>query len=239
MKPEPWKQFSDVELVVASLIGNLQAFDELAIRFRPAMLTVAEQIVGNNGAAEDVVQDALLLAFKALPQLDDLNRFSSWLYSITRHRALRHSKDEHRFELKSDLDEVILEHTYAVALDPAKIFEDHDEHNEVRVSIKQLPSEYQVVLRLYYWDNMPQQRIADFLSLPLSTVKWRLYKAKQMLRERLEQYYQEGDNHVYGTGKKQRNQTNLSLGGEYRETREGSDSHGNVEGRREKVHQTV
>ena len=189
MKPEPWKQFSDVELVVASLIGNLQAFDELAIRFRPAMITVAEQIVGNNGAAEDVVQDALLLSFKALPQLDDLNRFSSWLYSITRHRALRHSKDEHRFELKSDLDEVILEHTYAVALDPAKIFEDHDEHNEVQVSIKELPSEYQVVLRLYYWDNMPQQRMADFLSLPLSTVKWRLHKAKQMLRERLEQYY--------------------------------------------------
>ena len=193
MKPEPWKQSSDVELVVASLIGNLQAFDELAIRFRPAMLTVAEQIVGNNGVAEDVVQDALLLAFKALPQLDDLNRFSSWLYSITRHRALRHSRDEHRFELKSDLDEVILEHTHAGALDPAKIFEDDNEHNEVRVSIKQLPSEYQVVLRLYYWDNMPQQRIADFLSLPLSTVKWRLYKAKQMLRERLEQYYQKGD----------------------------------------------
>jgi RNA polymerase sigma-70 factor, ECF subfamily len=186
MNPEQWKQSSDVELIIAALVGNLEAFDELAIRFRPAMLTVAEQIVGHYGAAEDVVQDALLLAFKALPQLDDLNRFSSWLYSITRHRALRYLKEEGRFELSSDLDAIILEQTRAIAPDPAQVFEHRSNHHQVREAIQKLPSEYQVVLKLYYWDDMPQQRIADFLALPLTTVKWRLYKAKQMLKTHLE-----------------------------------------------------
>ena len=192
MTPEQWEDRSDVELVIAALVGNLQAFDELAVRFRPAMVTVAEQIVGREGAAEDVVQDALLLAFKALPQLDDLDRFSPWLYSITRRRALRYLKEENRFEPRSDLDAVILKHTYAIVPDPAQILDCENKHDEMREAITQLPSEYQVVLRLYYWDDMPQQNIADFLAIPLTTVKWRLYKAKQMLKERL-QKHQKGE----------------------------------------------
>ena len=74
---------SDTELVVAALAGNTQAFDVLVNRYRRAMLTVAQQIVRNPADAEDVVQDALLRAFEALPQLSDLNRFGAWLHSIT------------------------------------------------------------------------------------------------------------------------------------------------------------
>lgn len=56
----------DDELVLAALVGDLYAFDELVLRYRPAMDIVAEQIVGAAVGAEDVVQDALLLAYKAL-----------------------------------------------------------------------------------------------------------------------------------------------------------------------------
>jgi len=186
VKPEQWKQYSDVELVIAALVGNLQAFDELALRFRPAMLTVAYQIVGTYEAAEDVVQDALLLAFKALPQLDDVNRFAPWLYAITRHRAFRYLKEEGRHEPRSDLDEVILKHSRAIAPDVAQTFTTREIHRELCEAIKGLGQEHQVVLQLYYWDEMSQQQIADFLDLPLTTVKWRLYKAKQMLKAHLE-----------------------------------------------------
>ena len=54
------------ELVLAALVGDLYAFDELVLRYRPGMDIVAEQIVGAAVGAEDVVQDALLLAYKAL-----------------------------------------------------------------------------------------------------------------------------------------------------------------------------
>ena len=81
---------NDAELVVAALAGNTQAFDVLVTRYRRAMLTIAQQIVRNPTDAEDVVQDAFLRAFEALPQLSDLNRFGAWLHSITRNRALRY-----------------------------------------------------------------------------------------------------------------------------------------------------
>ena len=49
------------------------------------MMEVAKEILKDEAAAEDVVQDACLLAFKALPQLEKFDKFGSWLYAITRH----------------------------------------------------------------------------------------------------------------------------------------------------------
>lgn len=77
MSTEELKDAEDAELIVAVLAGNLKAFDELVFRYQRAMLTVAQQIVRDPTEAEDIVQDAFLLAFEALPQLDNLNRFGS------------------------------------------------------------------------------------------------------------------------------------------------------------------
>src|SRR5262245_6444660 len=80
---------SDEELVVGALLGDLGAFDELVRRFRGAVIAVAEGVLGSREAALDVAQEAFLLAFKALPQLDDAARFPAWLCAITRNRARR------------------------------------------------------------------------------------------------------------------------------------------------------
>ena len=172
----------DTDLVLAALIGDLHAFDELVLRYRPAMLIVAEQIVGTEAGAEDVAQDALLLAYKALPQLDDVSRFPSWLYAITRNRALRYVKENGQRPPPSELDYFIMTRSASIVRDPAQIYDTRDEHNALRDAIKTLPQEYQVVIGLYYWDEMPQQDIAEFTGLPLTTVKWRLHKARRLLR---------------------------------------------------------
>ena len=57
-------------LVVAAILGDLGAFDELAARYRAAVVRTAQSIVGREDA-EDVAQDTLLLAFKALPSIDE------------------------------------------------------------------------------------------------------------------------------------------------------------------------
>lgn len=185
MKPVEWHQRGNTELVIAAILGNLQAFDELVMRFRPAMLTVAEQVAGSSEAAEDIVQESLLLAFRALPQLEDIDRFSSWLHSITRHRAIRYCQESKRLEPRSDLDQFILKHSQAIVPDPFQILVRYERHARLNEAIQTLLPEHQLVVKLYYWDEIPQQAIAEFLDLPLSTVKWRLHKAKQDLRNRL------------------------------------------------------
>lgn len=176
----------DAELIIAVLAGNNKAFDELFNRYQRAMLTVAQQIVRNPADAEDIVQDAFLLAFEALPQLDNLNRFGAWLHSITRNRALRYIKRASRIQLHEDEDDELQIQAEPNSTDPAMILVRESTHEAIRDTIDSLPSDFQEVIKLYYWVDMPQKRIADFLSLPLTTVKWRLHKAKDMLKTLLE-----------------------------------------------------
>ncbi|MDE0400938.1 MAG: RNA polymerase sigma factor [Candidatus Poribacteria bacterium] len=177
---------SDAELVVVALAGNTQAFDVLVNRYRRAMLTVAQQIVRNAADAEDVVQDAFLRAFESLPQLTDLNRFGAWLHSITRNRALRYYKNASRYQPQEDMEPYLNTVSNTSATDPAQIVESELTQQGIRDAIQSLPADYQAVIELYYWAEMPQQRMAEFLSLPLTTVKWRLRKAKELLKTILE-----------------------------------------------------
>ena len=185
MEQISWKDRTDSELVLAALLGNLNAFDELVVRFRPAVFTVAKQFVASNEDAEDVTQDVFLLAFKALPQLDDLNKFGAWLYAITKNHAMRYQKKNGRIQPCSDIDDLILQHSRAIVPNPSDIVEQKETYRELNGAVERLSSEYQVVLKLYYWEEMSLKRVADFLALPLSTVKWRLHKGKQLLKEQL------------------------------------------------------
>ena len=177
---------NDAELVVAALAGNTQAYDLLVTRYRRAMLTVAQQIVRNPTDAEDVVQDAFLRAFEALPQLSDLNRFGAWLHSITRNRALRYYKSEGRYQPQEDMEPYLNRSADTSATDPARIVERELTQQAIRDVIQELPADFRAVIELYYWAEMPQKRMAEFLSLPLTTVKWRLHKAKDLLKTILE-----------------------------------------------------
>src|SRR5580765_8184360 len=106
----------DQLLVVAAILGDLEAFGELASRYRPAVMRTAQAIVGRE-FAEDVAQEALLLAFKALPSIEEPTRFAAWLSAITRHRAMRFVKREVQLRSRSvALDEVLLEKVGALSL---------------------------------------------------------------------------------------------------------------------------
>jgi len=185
MRPE---NLPDETLVIAAILGDLRSFDALVSRYRAAAYRVAQSIIGNSGAgselAEDAVQESLLLAFKALPSIEEPTKFASWLYAITRHVALRMSQRSRReSNQRVDLDEALLEYCDAFA----RPFAPHDTFEEawVRTAVDTLDEDHRLALKLRYYDEMPLKRIAGFLDLPLSTVKWRLHRAKQLLREKL------------------------------------------------------
>ena len=171
----------DEVLVMAAILGDLEAFEELVLRYRAAVVRLARTIVGNN-YAEDVAQDALLLAFKALPTIEEPNKFAAWLSAITRHRAFRFNKHESaQLSKRVGMDEVLLEKIDALARPLTKT----GDNKEVMLALDNLPNDYALPLRLRFLDEMPLKRIAAFMGVPLSTVKWRLHHGKQLLREKL------------------------------------------------------
>jgi RNA polymerase sigma-70 factor (ECF subfamily) len=179
----------DEVLVLGAILGDLEAFEQLVLRYRPAVVRLARTVVGADDA-EDVAQDALLLAFKALPTIEEPRRFAAWLSAITRHRALRFSKSEDKHVRKRvALDEALLEKIEALGMplaDKGTPLADKERDEEMITALDNLPADYAMPLRLHFLDDMPLKRIAAFMGVPLSTVKWRIHHGKKLLRTKIE-----------------------------------------------------
>jgi RNA polymerase sigma-70 factor (ECF subfamily) len=185
----PHRQATDEQLVLAALVGGIPAFDELVRRYRAAVIHVAEQVIGSRAAAEDVAQEVFLLAFKALQSLDEPAKFAGWLRAIARHRAHRVATREWRSQAteQSKLDTLIVSHSRELSRtsDPVEEFERREEQDAVWQAMESLPSEYREALFLRGHEDWPVEQIAAFLSLTEATVRGRLFRAREALRQRL------------------------------------------------------
>ncbi|MBF0280096.1 MAG: RNA polymerase sigma factor [SAR324 cluster bacterium] len=174
--------WSDELLAVSAILGDLDAFEELVIRYRSAVVRLAQSIVGI-ADAEDIAQDALLLAFQALPSIENPERFAAWLMTITRNRALRFIKEQRLRRIdNSVVNELLLERLVSLnhpLLEVQKMEED------LKQALQMLPSEYALVIKMRFFDEVPLKRIGAFLEIPVSTVKWRIFRGKQLLRNQI------------------------------------------------------
>lgn len=187
LTPECDDCLEDEDLVVAALLGSMTAFDALVRRYRAAVTLVAEQVIGRRDAAEDVAQEAFLLAFKALNQLEDPTRFAAWLCAITRHRARRVASRESRSSPteEAEMDRLILRQSEALTPGPEEQLLNTLEQAAIRAALGRTPVKYRLVVELYYYREWTVREIAGFLSLPLETVKWRLRQARELVRRQL------------------------------------------------------
>lgn len=170
----------DEILVSAALDGDRDAFDDLVSRHRRTALRTAVFIVGPD-RGEDVVQDALMFAFRALSTLRDRTKFLRWLLTITRYRALRVGRNESERRAGTvPLDGMLLETLSDLACAPR---EDRHGDDLLRSAIEKIPPGHAEVIRLHFLHGIPHQRIADLLGVKLSAVKWRCSRGKELIRE--------------------------------------------------------
>ena len=164
-------------LVEAAQGGSLSAFDRLAKAYRPGLVALARQFVQGE-AANDVAQDALLIAYRALPGLDDPSRFRSWIGSIVRNRALRLIS---RTRETAAIDELVL--AYAPSIVDRVVNDARS--SEILSAVRALPNDIGAVTELHYIQDWKTTEIAEILGVPLTTVKWRLHVGRRLLKKRL------------------------------------------------------
>ncbi|MHB8635341.1 MAG: RNA polymerase sigma factor [Fimbriimonadaceae bacterium] len=180
-----WACLSEFDLVVEARIGNLAAFDALVRRYRNAAMVQARAILRQRELAEDATQDAFLAAYKALPTLNDPTAFGPWLGTIVRHRATRLLAGEAPASVP--LDSVILAHTPSIVA----AMELDRQGCLLREAVAALGADIAPVMQLYYFDEWPVAKVALFLALPRTTVKWRLHVGRARLQEILSPNWEE------------------------------------------------
>ena len=186
-------ELPDELLVIEAILGNLEAFEQLVVRYRPAVVRLARTIVGSE-YAEDVAQESLLLAFKALPSIEEPRKFAPWLSAITRHRAFRFSKNETaQAKKRVPLDDALLEKIESLAKPSAykaltdQALADKERNEAMLEAVDSLSDDYAMPLKLHFLDDMPLKRISAFMGVPLSTVKWRIHHGKKLLKAKVEE----------------------------------------------------
>ena len=178
---------TDEELVASSLAGDRSAFDQLVLRWDRKIQGAIYRLIGSEEEARDLCQEAFLKAYRGLGAFKGEARFSSWLYQI----ALNLCRDRMRRRrgrtlvsldaLEADGQAPVLREE-ANALD---LVEARDLQQRVKAAVLALADEQREVIVLKEYEGLTFQEIAEVLDLPVSTVKTRLYRGLDRLRERL------------------------------------------------------
>jgi RNA polymerase sigma-70 factor, ECF subfamily len=163
-------------LVARARAGDIAAFENLAQRHVGALIGLAQQTTHDRHIAEDVAQDALLLAYRSLAQLDDPEKFAPWLYRIAIRQARRIS--QRRIEIASSNSREASSDTR----------DDDERRAQVRRAVGELEEPYRLVVTLRYLDGLNSAEIAKRLNIPDSTVRTYLSRAMPLLQQKLERY---------------------------------------------------
>jgi RNA polymerase sigma-70 factor (ECF subfamily) len=188
---------SDGELVDLALNGNLAAFETLYRRHSVSVFRTIQAVVRDRGAAEDLLQECFVRAYKNLHRVDQtVDSLAPWLHRIGLNLA--YNRVSRRSALLPGL-EVMSNILASPRLAPDRQVEHAELKRAVWEAVEQLDEKYRIVVVLYYLQELPVRDIGERLGLPCGTVKSRLYYARQLLREALVEDRRVAHLVVYGT----------------------------------------
>jgi RNA polymerase sigma-70 factor (ECF subfamily) len=176
----------DTQLVKASQQGDQDAFALLVRRHQRRVFNQSLRMLQDYDDASEVTQEAFLAAWQGLPSFRGEARFATWLYRIAYHCCLRQVEQRRR---ERDLQAVIQAEQLLEGMHREKQVEDilelRDRQAVVREQMEQLPTKYRSVLVLRHLQEMTYEEMADILSIPIGTIKTHLFRARNLLKERL------------------------------------------------------
>jgi RNA polymerase sigma-70 factor (ECF subfamily) len=158
---------------------------------------------------EDLVQDVFCKAYQELVNLPDPDKFASWLTRMANNRAqawLRQRGARQVYHQREDFARWSPD-----AKTPEGQLEAHETCGVVWETLDRLSPEYRQVLLLYHFEGCAQQDIACFLGITLSTVKWRLLRARQSMKHKLEEVFYLQQRQVRLNGRQLRQRVSAAL----------------------------
>ena len=162
------------------LAGNIASFEAIVLRWQRPLVNLAYRFSRDRGRAEEMAQEAFLRAYRSLGQWRRESPFSTWLFAL----ATRLYCTELR---RVPLNTVGFDSAMQLR-DPQSFVREMEEDERaraVRRAVDALPPKYREVLILFYFHEMDIGAAAESLGMPEGTMKARLFRARELLRNKL------------------------------------------------------
>ncbi|MFH2034791.1 MAG: sigma-70 family RNA polymerase sigma factor [Candidatus Zixiibacteriota bacterium] len=180
----------DKVLIENALGGDQTAYRELMNRHKTAIYHIIYRIVRDSEIAADLVQETFMKAFTSLAGYRSEYRFSTWLYRIGANCAIDHLRKQRikTLSLNAASDSVDGQLEYDIpdnSYNPEKDLVNREQKVSIADAIDSLPEKYKIVINYRHRDNKSYDEIADALSIPIGTVKARIFRARELLKKKL------------------------------------------------------
>jgi RNA polymerase sigma-70 factor, ECF subfamily len=169
--------------------GDAACFERLYPLYERRVFQYLMTLVHDAGLAEELVVDTLLAVWNGAARFSKGSRISTWIFGIARHKALdalRHAGRERRSGRHVALEEAA--EIPPQACGPEELTHQISLKGVVGSAFKDLSAEHREILHLAFFEDLPYEEIASLLSLPVNTVKTRVYYAKQKLKAEIERH---------------------------------------------------
>lgn len=166
--------------------GDARAYGDLVWRHQPAALRVATVVLGTSEGADDVVQQAMVRAWRAMPRFDERRAFRPWLLRIVANAARNDRRARGRFARLAVRAASHAPNGNGAASDPEEAMVADLERRRVVEALNRLRAEDRLVIALRHFEQLSEREMVDVLDVPSGTVKSRLSRAMTRLRAELE-----------------------------------------------------
>lgn len=180
------QSLTDIELIAKAIGGREDGFEELVRRYQRPITNYVFRMLNDYDASLDVTQEVFIKVYNSLERYSSEYKFSTWLYRIAHNAAIdyirRRSPNQQSIETENR------EGAYQLQIEsPNPTPEQERERSEWRAEIesvvKCLPAVYRELILLRHARDLSYDEIAEVTNLPLGTVKNRLFRAREMMRE--------------------------------------------------------
>jgi len=177
---------SDADLITASIAGREYGFEELVRRYQRPIINYVYRMLNDYEGSLDVTQEVFIKVYNSLDRYSSEYKFSTWLYRIAHNAAIDHRRRNPANHQSLETENG--DGAYQLQIEcpkptPEQNRERSEWRTEIEAVVKCLPPAYRDLILLRHSRDLSYDEIAEVSGLPLGTVKNRLFRAREMMRE--------------------------------------------------------
>ena len=180
------RNLADGELVVNAVAGRADGFEELVRRYQRPITSYVYRMLGDYESSLDVTQEVFIKVYNSLHKYSAEYKFSTWLYRIAHNAAIDHMRRNSITPQSIETENA--DGTFQIQIEsrgasPEQDHERREWRTEIDAVVRCLPTPYRDLILLRHSRDLSYDEIAEVTGLPLGTVKNRLFRARELMRE--------------------------------------------------------